>query len=130
MFKKIVFTAALISSLSLFAHEGHDQTPGSLKANHGGTVKGGKEINLEFVVSGNELKLYPASHEGADLATADVKLSGTSKLPKGKAEALKIENKNGALVATIDFKTAYRIEVVATAEYKGKKDTFKFQVEK
>ncbi len=130
MFKKIIFATALISSLSLFAHEGHDQTPGSLKASHGGTVKAGKEINLEFVVSGNELKLYPATHEGADLAPAEVKLTATGKLPKGKAEALKIENKSGAYAATIDFKTAYRIEVIATAEYKGKKDIFKFQVEK
>lgn len=130
MLKKIIFAAALISSLSLFAHEGHNQTPGSLKANHGGTVKAGKEINLEFVVSGNELKLYPATHEGVDLAVSDVKLTGTSKLPKGKAETLKVETKNGTFIAALDFKTAYRIEVVATTEYKGKKDTFKFQVEK
>lgn len=118
------------STLNLFAHEGHDQTPGSLKANHGGTVKPGKEINLEYVVSGNELKLYPASHEGTDLSANDVKVTATAKLPKGKAEALKIETKNGVLVSSIDFKTAYRIEVVATTDYKGKKDSFKFQVEK
>lgn len=130
MLKKIVFTALMISSLNLLAHDGHNQTPGSLKANHGGTVKAGKEVNLEYVVSGNELKLYPASHEGSDLASADVKLAATGKLPKGKAESLKIESKNGTFVAPIDFKTAYRIEVVATVEHKGKKDTFKFQVEK
>lgn len=130
MFKKMVFTALIISSLNLLAHEGHDNTPGSLKANHGGTVKPGKEINLEYVVSGNELKLYPASHEGADLASADVKLTATNKLPKGKAESLKIETKNGVFIAPIDFKTAYRIEVVATVEYQGKKNSFKFQVEK
>ena len=130
MFKKIVFASLLAVSLNLMAHEGHNQTPGSLKANHGGTVKAGKEINLEFVASGNELKLYPASHEGSDLALTDVKITATAKLPKGKPENLKIENKNGTLVATIDFKTAYRIEVVATADYKGKKDTFKFQIEK
>ncbi len=130
MFKKMIFTTVLLLALNLFAHDGHNQTPGSLKANHGGTVKTGKEINLEFVVAGNELKLYPASHEGADLAPTEVKLSATGKLPKGKPEALKIESKNGVLVAPIDFKTAYRIEVIATTEHKGKKDTFKFQVEK
>lgn len=130
MFRKIIFVSLFAFSLNLMAHEGHNQTPGSLKANHGGTIKAGKEINLEFVVSGNELKLYPASHEGADLAIAEVKLTGTGKLPKGKSEILKIEIKNGAYFAPIDFKTAYRIEVVATTEYKGKKDTFKFQVEK
>lgn len=130
MFKKMVFMSILACSLNLLAHDGHNQTPGSLKANHGGTVKAGKEINLEFVVSGNELKLYPASHEGADLASAEVKLSATGKLPKGKPESLKFELKNGAFTTAIDFKTAYRIEVVATTEHKDKKDTFKFQVEK
>lgn len=130
MFKKLIFTTLLISSLNLLAHEGHNQTPGSLKANHGGTVKAGKEINLEFVVSGSELKLYPATHEGTDVAPAEVKISGTGKLPKGKAENLKIEMKNGVFTAPIDFKNAYRIEIVATTEHKGKKDTFKFQVEK
>ena len=130
MFKKIVFATLLISSLNLLAHEGHDNTPGSLKANHGGTVKAGKETNLEYVVTGNELKMYPASHEGTDLASTDVKIAATGKLPKGKAENLKIESKNGTFVAPLDFKNAYRIEVIATVEHKGKKDTFKFQVEK
>lgn len=130
MFKKMIISIFLLGTLNAFSHEGHDSTPGSLKANHGGNVKAGKEINLEFVVSGNELKLYPTSHEGMDLASAEVKLTGTSKLPKGKTENLKIEIKNGAFVAFIDFKTAYRVEVMLTAEFKGKKDTYKFQVEK
>lgn len=130
MLNKIIFTAVLAFSLNLLAHDGHNQTPGSLKANHGGTVKAGKQINLEFVVSGNEIKLYPASHEGEDFTPAEVKLTATGKLPKGKPENLKIEFKNGAFTAPIDFKTAYRVEVVASTEYKGKKDTFKFQVEK
>ncbi|AZZ37285.1 hypothetical protein CIK05_10965 [Bdellovibrio sp. qaytius] len=130
MFKKIICATILFATLNAFAHEGHDQTPGSLKANHGGTVKAGKEFNLEYVVSGNELKLYPASHEGSDLLATEVKISGTGKLPKGKAESLKIELKNGIYTAPIDFKSGYRIEVIATTEYKGKKDSFKFQVEK
>ncbi len=130
MFKKMMLAIFILGALNAFSHEGHDNTPGYLKANHGGNVKAGKEINLEFVVLGNELKLYPASHEGIDLTVTEVKLTGTSKLPKGKPENLKIEIKNGAYTAMIDFKTAYRIEVVVTAEFKGKKDTFKFQVEK
>lgn len=130
MLNKLILTSLLAISLNLMAHEGHNNTPGSLKANHGGTVKAGKEINLEFVAINNELKLYPASHEGTDLAPTDVKISATSKLPKGKPENLKTEAKNGAFIAAIDFKTAYRLEVVVTTDYKGKKDTFKFQVEK
>lgn len=122
----IILSAAVTS----FAHEGHGDAPGSLKANHGGTVKSGKEINLEYVVSGLELKVYPASHEGADVPAADVKVTATAKLPKGKPEILKFEIKDGAYTAQVDFKNAYRVEMFVTTELKGKKETFKFQVEK
>lgn len=130
MFKQAFTIILMATSLTVFAHEGHNNAPGSLKANHGGTVKAGKEINLEYVVKGNELKIYPASHEGADLAATDVKVTATAKLPKGKAEAIKLEAKEGAFVTTVDFKSAYRVEMVVSTDYKGKKDTFKFQVEK
>ncbi|WP_409477698.1 hypothetical protein [Pseudobdellovibrio sp. HCB154] len=130
MFKQALAIVLMATSLTAFAHEGHNNTPGSLKANHGGTVKPGKEINLEYVVKGTELKIYPASHEGADLAVTDVKVTATAKLPKGKAESIKLDAKEGAFVATVDFKNAYRVEMVVTTDYQGKKDTFKFQVEK
>lgn len=120
----------LLISFTSLAHEGHGDTPGSLKANHGGTVKSGKEINLEYVVSGSELKVYPANHEGADILAADVKVSGTAKLPKGKPEVVKFEIKDGAYTTQVDFKNAYRVEMLISIEFKGKKDTFKFQVEK
>lgn len=130
MFKKMILSIAMMGALSALAHEGHDEAPGAIKANHGGTVKPGKEINLEYVVSGSEVKLFPVSHEGKDLTESEVKLIVTTKLPKGKAEAIKLESKEGAFVAKIDFKKAYRVEMNVDAEIKGKKSNFKFQVEK
>lgn len=130
MFKKIIVSIVLLGSLNIFAHEGHDNVPGALKANHGGTVKAGKEINLEYVVAGNVIKIYPVSHDGKDLNQTEAKLTATAKAPKGKAEPAKLEFKDGSYVATVDFKGAYRIEMNVAAEIKGKKDLFKFQVEK
>lgn len=130
MFKKILLTAILFGSLTSFAHEGHDQTPGSIKANHGGTIKPGKLFNMEYVVSGNEVKLFPTSHAGEDLITTNLKIAATTKLPKGKAEVVKIESKDGAFVTTVDFKKAYRIEMVVEADLDGKKNSFKLQIEK
>lgn len=129
--KKILTMAfiCLVSALS-FAHEGHDNAPGALKASHGGVVKAGKEINLEYVVSGAEVKLYPVSHEGSDLPSSKVKISGTAKSPKGKEEALKLSFQDGAYVTQVDFKGAYRVELKVNAAMSGKKDSFKFQVEK
>ncbi|MBC7467270.1 MAG: FixH family protein [Bdellovibrio sp.] len=130
MFNKIILTIAIVSSLTAFAHEGHDDAPGALKANHGGTVKAGKELNLEYVVTGSEVKLFPVSHDGKDVPASDVKVTATTKAPKGKLEAAKIESKDGVYVTQVDFKGAYRLEMAVTADFKGKKSEFKFQVEK
>lgn len=130
MFKKIIIAITLLSAVGLSAHEGHDATPGALKANHGGVVKAGKDINLEYVVSGAEVKLFPMTHEGKDLAASEVTLKVTAKSSKGKAETIKPEIKDGSIVAKVDFQNAYRVEMNVEAEVKGKKSTFKFQVEK
>lgn len=112
------------------AHEGHDQAPGALKASHGGTVLAGKEINLEYMTSANEVKLYPLTHDGKDLSPDKVKVSAVAKAPKGKPEALIVTTAEGAFATKVDFKNAYRVEVTVTTETNGKKDSFKFQVEK
>lgn len=125
-----MMTVVLVTAFNTYAHEGHDEAPGSIKANHGGTVKSGKDINLEYVVSGTTVKLYPVTHEGKDLIASDVKLTATAKVPKGKAEPVKIEFKDGVFETTVDFKSAYRTEIIVTADNKGKISTFKFQVEK
>lgn len=130
MLKKIILSIVFMSSLGTFAHEGHDNVPGALKANHGGTVKAGKEINLEYVVSESEVKLFPMTHDGKDLPASEVKLTATVKSPKGKAEPIKIEEKNGTFETKVDFKGAYRAELIVHAEVKGKQNLFKFQVEK
>lgn len=130
MFKKLCVSIVVLFALSSIAHEGHDILPGALKANHGGVVKAGREINLEYVVAGAEVKLFPINHDGKDLNPAEVKLTAMAKLPKGKPESLKIELKNGVLLTQVDFKNAYRVELSVVAEYQGKKSNFKFQVEK
>ena len=129
MLAKIVLYIALFSSFNSFAHEDHNKTPGMLKANHGGKVEAGKEINLEYVVSGSEVTLFPATHEGKDLARTEVELKATAKLPKGKPEPVNL-TKEGPFVAKVDFKSAYRVEMNVDAIFKGKKSTFKIQIEK
>ncbi len=130
MYKKLLATVLFLASVSLLAHEGHDDAPGAIKANHGGVVKAGKDVNLEYKVSGDVVELYPVSHEGKDLTASEIKVTATGKLPKGKVEPLKLEVKNGVYTAKLNFKGAYRIEVLVTADNKGKLSTFKFQAEK
>ena len=130
MLKNLIMLVILIGSVNVFAHEGHDNAPGALKANHGGTVKAGKDINVEYVVAGTEVKIYPMSHDGKDLTPAEAKLVATTMAPKGKALPTTLNYKDGSYVASVDFKGAYRIEMNVTADVKGKKDSFKFQIEK
>lgn len=124
-----LFCLSCLSAQPLQAHEGHDGY-GALKSSHGGTVLPGKQINLEYITSANEVKIYPLSHQGDTLDLAQIKVSAVSKLPKGKEENLKLELKEKALVGTVDLKKSHRAEVIVTADVQGKKDVFKFQVEK
>lgn len=130
MYKKLILMIVMVATLSVVAHEGHNDAPGSLKANHGGVVKSGKEINLEYIVSGDEVKLFPVSHEGKELTNAEVKLTITTKLPRGKSEPVKAEFKESAFIVKVEFKNSYRIEMNVVADVNGKKSIFKFQVEK
>lgn len=130
MFKKMFTMLTLTLTLNAWAHEGHDQPPGSLKSNHGGIVKAGHQINLEYVVTGQTVKLFPLSHDGKDLSNNEVHITATFKSPKGKPETAVIDFKEGSYNTTVDFKGAYRVEMIVLTETKGKKDSFKFQVEK
>lgn len=129
--KEIIFSFFLLSLSATpgLAHEGHESY-GAIKSSHGGTVLPGKQINLEYITSGGEIKIYPLSHQGDTLDLAKVKMSAVSKLPKGKEESLKLETKENAFFGTVDLKKSHRAEVIVTAEVQGKKDIFKFQVEK
>lgn len=128
---KTLFMALVISMAASvsFAHEGHDDAPGSIKALHGGVVKPGKEMNLEVVSAGGQLKLFPISHVGTDISLSDVKLTATAQPPKGKAEPITLEEKDNSYYSKLDFKGSYRLSLEIKADYKGKKDTFKVQVE-
>lgn len=128
--KTLILTLALLGTAQMTqAHEGH-ATPGVIKSIHGGTALGGKEINLEYMHSGTELKLFPVSHEGQDLDISKVKITATATPPKGKPTALNLEYKGNAFVSNVDFKNAYRLEIQVSTESSGKKDKFKFQIEK
>ena len=129
MFKKLVSLLVLLISVTAFAHEGHE-APVSLKPNHGGVVKGGRIINLEYVVLNDEVTFYPTTHDGKALTATDVKLTATAKLPKGKAQPVPLEIKNDVFTTKVDFKDSYRVEYVVSADLGGKVSSFKIQVEK
>lgn len=129
--KYLILTLSLLINPALsFAHEGHHEAPGVIKAAHGGIAIPGKVFNLEYMQSGTELKLFPLPHPDETFDFSKVKFIATAKAPKEKETELKLEKKDDFFVTTVDFKKAYRLEIVVTTDNAGKKDKFKFQVEK
>jgi len=124
----IVSTVSVASVAS--AHEGHDHAPGSFVALHGGTVKPGKILNLEYITVGDTVKIYPTSHDSKDLTVNEVKLTGTATLPKSKPEVLNLTYSEGSYFTKLDFKNSYRVELKLKANFNGKSESFTLQIEK
>jgi hypothetical protein len=127
--KKTLLALILILPTLGFAHEGHDKTPGSFKSLHGGIVQGGHELNLEVIISGREITLFPTSHEGLDIPAKDVKISAMAKPKKGAAAPIKLVSGKVGFSSTVDLKGANRLPVEVTVTTNGKTDHFTIQVE-
>lgn len=127
--KKTLLALIIVLPTLSFSHEGHDLTPGSLKSLHGGVVQGGKESNLEVIVNGQSITLYPTSHEGKDLLAKDVKIEAMAKPKKGAAYPIKLSIVKGGYSSTVDLKGANRLPIEVTVAVNGKKDRFTIQVE-
>jgi hypothetical protein len=125
----LVILTITFLSFTAFSHEGHNDTPGAFKSLHGGTVQNGKQLNLEVVVSGREITIFPTSHDGKDIQLSDVKIESLAKPKKGKAYSVTFSPAKNGLSATIDLKGANRIPVEITVTGHGKTDHFLVQVE-
>lgn len=120
----IIFSSAFVS-----AHEGHNNAPGSFKSLHGGTVQVGKQLNLEVIVTGREVTIFPTSHEGKDVQLNNVKIEATAKPKKGKPYSVVFSSSKNGLSTTIDLKGANRIPLEILVTNQGKTDQFIVQVE-
>lgn len=112
-----------------FTHEGHDKTPGTLKSIHGGVVQSGKQLNLEVIVNGNEVTLFPTSHEGKDIAANEVKVEAVATPKKGKPYPVTFTNTPKGFTSKVDLQGANRLPVTINVSNQGKTDHFTVQVE-
>ena len=126
--KSFILAILVFGFSSAFAHEGHHQAPGMLKSLYGGVVKAGKIVNVEYVASATQVKIYPRAHEGEELVK-DLKLTLNAKPKKGAAYKVELKQEGEAHIGAIDLKGANRLPLELTLESGSKKDTVKFQVE-
>jgi hypothetical protein len=129
-----VLVSFALSSISL-AHEGHG-VPGALQAKHGGTIKGGNAVYLELVQEGEQLKLYPMTHELEPIPLGELRLEATAQLPRAKEKKpvpfsarTAAQSVDSHFSGSVQAQGAHRFSLEVTAHYQGKKDRVVFQVE-
>lgn len=125
----VLFLFVLLNSSNVFSHEGHNSAPGSFKSTHGGTVQNGKELNLEFIVNGAELTIYPTSHDSKDVPASMVKVTAMAKPKKGKPYPVVLNPAKVGYKATVNLEGANRLPVEVTTVSNGKSDKFTIQIE-
>lgn len=122
------FLLILITQAS--AHEGHDKTPGTVSAPHGGIIQKAGDLNLELLVNSGGAKIYPFDHDMKPIPLSELKFEGTVTLPKKtKGEPVSFESQEDHVSAKVDAKGAYRYTLNLTVTYKGKKEKAEFNLE-
>lgn len=126
----LLFILSFIFSHPSFGHEGHNNTPGTFKSLHGGTVLIGKETNIEVIVNGTEINIYPTSHESKDLLSSQIKIAAMAKPKKGASYPIALAPMKIGFKAKVDLKGANRLPVeINVTNEKSKTDKFTIQVE-
>lgn len=134
------FFTSLIFFLSLFivfgvsnsslAHEGHDKTPGSVSAPHGGQIKGTNQLYLEVVADNEGFKIYPMDHDLKSIALNELNLEANIQFPKkSKTENIKLTLAESFAEAKVESKGAHRYNANIKVTYKNKTDTVSFVIE-
>lgn len=118
-----------VSLNSSFAHEGHNSTPGSVQAPHGGVVKGTKSLYVELVNEAAGIKLYPLTLDLKPIELAQLKMNGSFQVPKKKKTPVPLQAAGDHYSAQINAKGAYRYTLELNISYKGKSEKLLFQVE-
>lgn len=126
----VTILVGVLFSVLVSAHEGHDHTPGSVNAPHGGVIQGTDSLYWELVTEAGGITLYPLTHELASISVKEISLNGEVTMPKKKkGEPVKFEGASDHFTAKIDSKGAYHYSLGLSFSYKGKKEKVKFQVE-
>ena len=120
----------LMPATRMFAHEGHDKTPGVKSAPHGGILRGTDHAYIELVSSKSGIKIYPLDHDMKPLKLGSRGLSATYVLPPPKvADKLVLDDKGDHFIGAPNIKGAYKYDLLVTVTVSGKTEKVKFTVE-
>ncbi len=126
----ILISITLLITTTTYSHEGHNKTPGSISAPHGGKIKGTSQLYIELVSDSNGIKLYPMDHDLKSISPKEIKIKGTITFPKNKNKIpLSINPLELYFESKVDSKGSHRYTVELNIIYKGKTENINFNVE-
>ena len=125
--RKNIMIGLLVFGALAFAHEGHDQVPGTEQGLYGGTVAGNKEVFMELVNESGIIKIYPMTHEKKPIDAQGLKLVITATSPKKAKLPVTFETGKDFVTVKVDAKGVHRYSLEVAVN--GKPDKIKFQVE-
>lgn len=128
--------ACFLTSMSSFAHEGHDHGTGQVQPTKGGVIQKAGNLYVEVVGSRKEIKVYPlkeASPKSKVLKAAslsEVKIAASYKLPKqSTGSAITLAPSSDHFIGKIDAAKFHRYEVTLKIESGSMKDEISYQIE-
>ncbi|HRO67577.1 MAG TPA: hypothetical protein PL182_08440 [Pseudobdellovibrionaceae bacterium] len=128
--KGILLLALSLCASPGHAHEGHDKTPGSKSAPHGGIIQGTNDLYLELLPTAEGVEIYPLDHDMNPVPLKNVKMKGTMTFPrKTKKEDVTFSDSGDKFLAKIDAKGAHRYTLDLSVTHDGKTEKLKFNVE-
>lgn len=121
----------LLITPNLFAHEGHDENPNAIKATHGGLILAGKVLNIEYIINGTEVKIYPLKHGGGGFQMDQLSASAKASPRKGKPYEVVTQKEQDHFKVAVDMKGSPRVQldVQVNVDSSKKSDHFKLQIE-
>lgn len=131
IFTALILLPSLLFSFASFAHEGA-HGPEQKVAPHGGILRDGTSLMFELVKSGDNIKIYPLTHEGKVI---DVKLievdSKKTTLTDAKKKTIKYNliPEGDALIVKFEKGGSYRYSLNLIARFEGKENKASWQIE-
>lgn len=129
--KKLMMTAFLLFSLGAIAHEGA-HGPEQKVAPHGGVLRDSASLMFELVKSGDNIKIYPMTHDGkaieAKLVEVDTKKTSLTDAKKKTVEHT-VTSDGEALVLKFEKGNSYRYSLSLSVRYEGKENKANWQIE-
>lgn len=129
--KSLTTLIAFLSSLTLFAHEGH-HGPTMKMAPHGGQIFDGKALMGELVVDSSGIKIYFLTHESKEISpeavTVDKKTIELTDAKKKKVP-FEVAADKKALLIHFDKSKSYRYKLLLPVTFNKTQDQLSWQFE-